>query len=249
VLARALALFICFMCWPSPARGDGPPEVGEPYRGRAVVVGSSSIHQAFGRVLARALEQRGYRVTRKGVASAGFARPDFRDMNAIMEALPVSRDTAVAFVYLGVNDGQALWLRPHERNGRRRPWLAWSDRRWSDIYEGRVRRFIDRICARGAERVVLLLPVDVVGERLQRRLERVRVVQAQAAAASRCGVAVATGGDRGRFQAGGRARRRRDGFHMTEHGARVVWARVRERALPSELYPELQAASEPASGM
>jgi hypothetical protein len=247
VLARALALSICFMCWPLLARG-GPPAV-EQHPGRAVIVGSSSIRQAFGRVLARALEQRGYRVTRKGVTSAGFARPDFRDMNAVVDSLAIGRETALALVYLGTNDAQSLWLAPHERNGARRPWLAWSDRRWSGVYERRVRRFIDRICARGVKRVVLLLPVDVVAPRLQRRLERVRGLQARAARASRCGVAVATSGDRGRFHAGGIARRGRDGFHMTEHGARVVWARVRERALPSALYPELEARAEPASGL
>lgn len=247
VCVSALVLLICIVCWPSLA--GARPAVDEQERARAVIVGSSSIRQAFGRVLARALEQRGYRVTRKGVTSAGFARPDFRDVNAIVDGVAIDRETELVFVYLGVNDAQALWLTPQERNGAQRPWLAWSDRRWNGIYERRVRRFIDRICARGAGRVVLLLPVDVAKPRLQHRLQRVRTLQAQAAAASICGVAVATRGDRGRFQAGGMARRRKDGFHMTEHGARVVWARVRERALPSALYAEGGPAAKPPSGM
>jgi hypothetical protein len=205
------------------------------------------MRQAFGRILARALEQRGYRVTLEGVTSAGFARPDFRDVNAILDGVAIDRETALVLVYLGINDAQALWLTPHERKTGARPWLAWSDRRWSGIYERRVRRFIARICARGAGRVVLLLPVDVVGPRLQHRLQRVRTLQARAAAASRCGVAVATRGDRGRFHAGGVARRRKDGFHMTEHGARVVWARVRERALASALYTPPEPAAEARS--
>ncbi|HTV17466.1 MAG TPA: hypothetical protein VMG12_02310 [Polyangiaceae bacterium] len=202
-------------------------------RGRAVIVGSSSVRQAFGRVLREGLERRGYRVTLEGVTSAGLARPDFRDMNAVMDHVPISRETALVLVYLGVNDAQALWLAPHERRSATRRWLAWSDRRWSRVYERRVRRFIDRICARGARRVVVLPPVDVVRPELDRRLRRVRQLQSRAAATSSCGTAVSTRGDRGRFALGGIARRRRDGFHMTEHGARVVWERVRERALES----------------
>lgn len=243
VSARALVLLLCLMGWPSQARG-GRPAVDE--RQRAAIFGSSSIHQAFGRVLARALEQRGYRVSRKGVTSAGFARPDFRDVNAIVDGMALDRETALLFVYLGVNDAQSLWLEPRERQGAPRPWLAWSNSRWSGIYERRVRRFIERVCARGVGRVVLLLPVDVVEARLQRKLERVRAAQARAAAASSCGVAIATGGDRGRFKAGGVARRRKDGFHMTEHGARVVWARVRERVLLAAHLPRRDAAARAA---
>lgn len=248
VSARALVLLLCFMWWPSLARGGQPEVDEEPFRSRAAIFGSSSIGQAFGRVLARALERRGYRVTRKGVSSAGFSRPDYRDVNAIVDGMAMDHETALLFVYLGVNDAQSLWLTPPERAGARRPWLAWSNPRWSGLYERRVHRFIERVCARGVKRVVLLLPVDVVEARLQRRLERVRVLQARAAARSSCGVAIATRGDRGRFAAGGKARRRKDGFHMTEHGARVVWARVRESALPAALLPQREAAADLSTG-
>jgi hypothetical protein len=154
-------------------------------------------------------------------------------MLALANELPIDDETAAVFVYLGVNDAQALRLLPHERRTVGRPWLGWRARGWSDIYERRTRRFIDRLCARGAQRVILLLPVDVVSERLQRRLDRIRRIQARAADASNCGEAIRTGGDWGRFNEGGIATRSRDGFHMTAHGARVVWKRIRAAALRS----------------
>ena len=149
----------------------------------ALLIGSSSVSQEFGGVIARALERQGYRVTRRGVTSAGFARPDYRDMHALMERLSIDRHTAVVIVYLGVNDAQSLWLTPPERASIGRRWLPWSDARWSRVYERRARRFVERICERGAGRVLVLLPVDVARERLQQRLQRIRRLQARAAAA------------------------------------------------------------------
>ena len=81
--------------------------------------------------------------------------------------------------------------------------------------------------------MLVLLPVDVTDDRLQRRLQRIRRLQARAAAATSCGTAIWTGGDAGRFDAAGLPRRRRDGFHMTRHGARLIWERIRVRALRS----------------
>jgi hypothetical protein len=223
--AYSLALSICTACLMSVATARASHPTGE-NRPEAVIVGSSSIRQAFGRVLAEALGHRGYHVTRRGVPSAGFARPDFRDVNAITESLHIGSSTAVVLVYLGLNDAQSLWLSAPERSRMGRRWLAWGDARWSSVYEQRVRRYLERICARGARRVLVLLPVDVARPALQRRLNRIRKLQARA-----CGSAVATAGDWNRFGAGGRERRRRDGFHMTEHGARVVWRRIREQTL------------------
>jgi hypothetical protein len=167
------------------------------------------------------------------VTSAGFARPDYRDMHAVMERLDIDEHTAAVLVYLGVNDAQSLRLTPRERAALGRRWLPWRDERWSRVYEQRARRFVERICERGAGRVLVLLPVDVARDRLQQRLQRIRRLQARAAAATSCGVAIWTDGDVGRLDAAGLSRRRRDGFHMTRHGARVVWERIRERALAS----------------
>jgi hypothetical protein len=200
-------------------------------RGEVWVVGSSSVNQAFGRLIARELRGRGYRVRRQGVTSAGLARPDFRDMRRIVEELPISKQTRAVFIYLGINDAQALWLYPWERTEARRKYLPWRDARWSSLYVRRARGFLERICRRGARRAVVILPVDVRRSRLQKRLKRIRALQAQAASTSSCGVALATGGDEGRYVVDGTALRLRDGFHLSRAGARVVWERIRAKAL------------------
>jgi hypothetical protein len=209
-------------------------------RGDALVVGSSSMNQAFGRLIARELESRGYRVTRKAVSAAGLARPDYRDMNQIMEELPISSSTAAVFVYLGMNDAQSIWLRPNERQAfGRGEYLPWTDERWHALYVQRAQEFFERICERGAQRAIVLLPVDVQRERLQRRLKRIRDLQAQAASSSSCAVALSTAGDLGRFDSSGAPLRKRDGLHLSASGAQAVWRRIQSEAL------RLVASAEP----
>jgi hypothetical protein len=235
---RLAALLLCLGCF-TRAGSAGAQEHGSRVRptGEALIVGSSSVRQAFGRILVRSLERRGYRVQLEGVTSAGLARPDFRDIHSIMDNLPVHRATAIVLLYLGTNDAQSLWLHPHERSASGRAWLAWGDPSWSRVYERRARRLFDRLCERGAGRVVAILPVDVEPARLQRRLQRIRKLQARAAVASKCAEAISTSGDWGRFEVGGKALRRRDGFHMTPQGARAVWNRIRRGALPLAAEP------------
>jgi hypothetical protein len=207
-------------------------------RGDALVVGSSSMNQALGRLIAHELERLGYRVTRRGVSAAGLARPDYRDMNQIVEELPISESTAAVFVYLGMNDAQALWLRPGEQLAFGREYLPWGDARWHDLYVQRATQFFERICERGAQRTIVLLPVDVKRERLQRRLKRIRDLQAQAASSSSCAVALSTSGDLGRFEAAGRSLRTPDGLHMSARGAHAVWGRIQNEALRLVARPE-----------
>jgi lysophospholipase L1-like esterase len=211
---------------------ESAPITATSTRGDALVVGSSSMNQALGRLITRELEQRGYRVTRKAVSAAGLARPDYRDMNQIMEQLPISESTAAVFVYLGMNDAQALWLRPGEQLAFGRMYLPWTDARWQALYAQRAQEFFERICERGAQRAIVLLPVDVKRERLQRRLKRIRDLQAQAASSSSCAVALSTAGDLGRFDsASGGPLRKRDGLHMSASGANAVWRRIQAEAL------------------
>jgi lysophospholipase L1-like esterase len=202
-----------------------------------VVIGSSSMNQALGRLIAHELERLGYRVTRKGVSAAGLARPDYRDMNQVVEELPISESTAAVFVYLGMNDAQALWLRPDEQAAFGREYLPWGDARWHELYVQRATQFFERICERGAQRTIVLLPVDVKRERLQRRLARIRELQARAASSSSCAVALSTAGDLGRFEAGG-SLRKRDGLHLSSRGAHAVWGRIQDEALRLVARPE-----------
>jgi hypothetical protein len=200
-------------------------------RGDALIVGSSSMNQALGRLLESELERLGYRVTRKAVSAAGLARPDYRDMNAILEELPISASTAAVFVYIGMNDAQSIWLRPGEQLAFGRTYLPWTDARWQGLYVQRAQEFFERICERGAQRAIVLLPVDVKRERLQNRLKRIRELQAQAASSSSCAVALSTAGDLGRFDSAGASLRKRDGLHMSARGAHAVWRRIQAEVL------------------
>ena len=195
------------------------------------MIGSSSVGQSLGRVIERELSERGYHVSRKGVSSAGLSRPDHRDMQRLVEDLPISRKTAAVFVYLGVNDAQALWLRPRERGPSGREYLPWSDERWSGLYAERARQLVERICQRGARHAFVVLPVDVKRERLQQRLDRIRKLQARAVARTSCGVALTTTGDERSFDAAESPLRRHDGFHLTARGAEVVWERIRAKTV------------------
>lgn len=226
---RLLAALATLVGWGAPAESAAAPPSATPTE--AVLVGSSSFNQSFGHIIEQELERRGYRVTRKGVDGAGLARPDFHDMNQVLDALPVDRDTAAVFVYLGVNDAQDAWLYPHERGSQGLPSVAFGSADWDGLYARRARAFLEHICQRGARQAFVLLPVDVQQPELQRRLIRIRELQAQAAAATTCALAVRTAGDEGRFEVAGQATRLPDGFHMSARGARIVWERIAEQVL------------------
>jgi hypothetical protein len=192
----------------------------------AVLVGSSSFNQSFGQLIERELARRGYQVTRKGVSGAGLARPDFQDMNQVLEALPVGDDTAAVFVYIGVNDAQAVWLYPHERANAAVTAVPFGAADWDAVYARRTRDFLHRICQRGARKAIVLLPVDVNRPELQQRLQRIREIQVKAAAETSCAAVVQTAGDEGRFEVAGLPTRLPDGYHMSERGAQLVWDRI-----------------------
>lgn len=209
-------------------------------RGTVVLFGSSSMRGMLGHVIAKDFEQLGFDVMRRGVVSAGLARPDFRDISQILRMLPIVQPSTSVLLYVGVNDAKALWLRPEERAARNdSPWLRWNDARWESIYEARMVDLINAQCERGAKHMFVLPPADVDREPLQFQLERVRMVQQRAAQASKCGRHIPTTGDRGQFEIDGRSLRSRDGVHMSRTGAHRVWDRIRPRVLAVLGYPDL----------
>jgi hypothetical protein len=233
-VARSWIAALAACAWfstPATSSAESRPASVDIRPAEAVLVGSSSFNQAFGHILAHALERRGYQVTRKGVSGAGLARPDYKDMNQVLEALPIGSNTAVVFVYLGVNDAQSVWLYPSERGASGPTSLPFGAADWDAVYAQRTREFLDRICQRGARRAVVLLPVDVDRPGMQRRLDRIRDLQARAAAETSCAVAVATAGDAGQFETEGVPKRLPDGYHMSAHGARIVWQRIEPQVL------------------
>jgi hypothetical protein len=227
-LVSALALWAAVAASRTPSAGDSAALERSP---AAVLIGSSSFSQDFGHLIERELTRRGYQVTRKGVPGAGLARPDFHDMVLEAEALPIDAETAAVFVYIGVNDAQALWLRSDERSDPESTWLPFASEGWNTVYTRRVRAFLERMCQRGAQRAIVLLPVDVDRPELQERLLHIRELQVQAAAATTCAVAVQTAGDAGQFELAGERKRLPDGFHMTALGARAIWERIEPEVL------------------
>ncbi len=226
-VARWIAALSCCLslALPKESAAESPAGV-ELGKGDAVLIGSSSFNQSFGRLIAHELERMGYQVTRKGVSGAGLARPDYRDMNLVLESLPIGDTTAAVFVYLGVNDAQAVWLYPDERGTSGVASVPFGGPDWDAVYARRTREFLERICERGAQRAVVLLPVDVNRTGMQRRLERIRELQALAASQTSCAAAVQTAGDEGDFEVAGVSKRLPDGYHMSSRGARVVWQRI-----------------------
>jgi hypothetical protein len=232
-LRRTIAMLACCTAWAAIGTARTADALGAQAatQREAVLVGSSSFAQPFGFVIAHQLERWGYRVARKGVPGAGLARPDFRDMNRVLDTLPISAKTDVVVVYLGVNDAQSLWLYPEERELGGAAMLPFGTPAWEARYEGRALNFYQRICERGARRAIVLLPVDVDRPQLEQRLKRVRELQLQAAARSSCASVLSTAGDAASFEARGLARRLADGFHLSPYGADLVWERIRGHVL------------------
>lgn len=199
-----------------------PPDV--------LILGSSSVNGALGRLIESELTHAGMRPERRGRSSSGFARPDFFDWESEIASLGDLRAMRGVIVYAGGNDGQAIRLREREiapeargdrRARRRAEWIPWQDEaRWRDVYRARVQAFVDALCAAGARRVVVLLPAEGENEGWSERMRRIHELQAAGVAATRCGVAVDPRG--GRLRTGATV----DGVHLSRSGARAVWERV-----------------------
>lgn len=204
--------------------------ITRPAPGSMILFGSSSMNGVFGHLIAEDFSVLGFDVTRKGISSAGLARPDFKDIPQILGGFPIRKSSTSVLLYIGGNDAQSIWLRPEERTAEDvKPWVFWRDERWPAIYEARMTKLIKSLCDRGAQHAFVLPPADVTLPRLQTRLERVRQMQQRAVKATQCGRFISTGGDHGRFEVAGQSLRAPDGVHMNRVGATLVWTRIRER--------------------
>jgi hypothetical protein len=194
-------------------------------RDAVIIFGSSSINDFFGHIIEEDVVSLGLRVVRRGLPSAGLARPDFRDVMSELEDLPLEAARAVV-LYFGGNDAQALWLRPAERKRPDDTWMKWNDEGWSALYERRVVDLVEAVCASGVPKAIVLAPADVARDALQARLDRIRDLQRTAASRTSCGRFVATSG-RNLLSPGGEGLYAADGIHMSRVGAQVLWERLR----------------------
>ncbi len=198
-----------------------PPDV--------LIVGSSSVNGALGRLIESELARAGMRPERRARSSSGFARPDFFDWEAEVPNLGDLRALRGLVVYAGGNDAQAIRLReaelPAEARGRRptqrEEWIVWrEEERWRPVYQSRVRAFVDALCTAGARRVLVLLPAEGENESWSSRMERIQALQEAGTRGSRCGRVIDPRGVRVREGA------TLDGIHLSRTGARAVWDRV-----------------------
>jgi hypothetical protein len=214
-MARLLTTLLLVLLVPRAAHAQGE---------QALLIGSSSVNGAVGRTIERELGGVGIRLRRHARSASGFARPDFFDWRQEAARLgPLDRYRAV-LVLTGGNDGQSLRVQPEERGQGedRLRWIDWRDEaRWRSTYAQRVRGVVDELCARGAPRVVVLLPVDGGREGWWRRMIRVRDGMAAGVRGSRCGVVVDASARGETFDS-------LDGVHLSWRGATRMWARIGE---------------------
>ncbi len=209
-------------------------KVRKQFRNEIVVMGSSSVRGMMGRVFMGNLVDSGFVARRVGKSASGLARLDYHDWIAELRNLPINKRTLAVMVYVGVNDPQGIWLRPDERNPPGNKWRHWNHSQWRDIYRGRVVELINALCMAGVPDVIMLTPADVRWRSLQARLVRIRRLQIQGARDSACGHAISSSGDSlFLFEDDERIRPRRlkDGYHMTNYGAQVVFDRIRPRLM------------------
>lgn len=186
-----------------------------------VLIGSSSVNGALGRMIESELETAGLRVERHGRSSTGLARPDFFDWQDEAGTLHGLEAMRGVVVYMGGNDTQALRLRREESPEGTRgeaSWIAWRDEaRWVEIYTARTHALVDALCDAGAPRVMWVLPTDGDREGWADRIHRIQDAQAAGVRGTTCGVVVDPRGLRITD------RSTSDGVHLTRTGARDVW--------------------------
>jgi len=197
-----------------------------------LIIGSSSINGALGRLIESEVATAGMHPQRIGHSSSGFSRPDFFDWEAEVPQLGDLHALRGIVIYIGGNDAQAVRLReselpatptrtPRARRDRAGEWIVWRDEAtWSARYQARVTAFVSALCTGGVPRVVFLLPAQGENEHWTERMTRVRNLQEAGTRATRCGVAIDPSAVRAR--PGSTV----DGIHLSRTGAHAVWDRV-----------------------
>lgn len=197
----------------APRAPEAPPDV--------LLIGSSSVNGALGRLIEAEIERAGLRVTRDGHPSTGFSRPDFYDWEAQIPRLGDLTRLRGLVVYLGGNDAQAFRFRSNEvpaGTPESRQWIQFRDEaRWSEAYRRRTRQFVEALCNAHARKVVIVPPIDGDTSSHSERIRRVQRLQIEGTNGTRCGVVADPSEVRlGPAQAG-------DGVHLNREGARAVW--------------------------
>ena len=226
-------MFAALVCLIASAAGSAqrrrvprvPPDV--------LIIGSSSINGALGRLIESEVARAGMHPQRVGHSSSGLARPDFFDWDAEIPNLGDLHTLRGIVIYMGGNDAQAVRLRESElppppadaprrrRRDRAGEWIIWrNEAEWSARYQARVTAFVSALCTGGVPKVIFLLPAQGENEHWTERMTRVRNLQAAGTRATRCGVAIDPSAVRARVGS------TVDGVHLSGSGAHAVWDAV-----------------------
>jgi hypothetical protein len=213
-----------------------------------LIIGSSSINGALGRLIETEVARAGMHPQRVGHSSSGLARPDFFDWDAEIPNLGDLHTLRGIVIYMGGNDAQAVRLReselppppadaPRRRRDRTGEWIIWrNEAEWSARYQARVTAFVSALCTGGVPKVIFLLPAQGENEHWTERMTRVRNLQAAGTRATRCGVAVDPSAVRAR--PGSTV----DGVHLSGSGAHAVWD-----AVGTQILDHLRSVPAPAA--
>lgn len=203
---------------PSGARASGP---------RVLIIGSSTMGGALGRLLLNQFESAGLRAFRKAKASSGLARPDFFDWPTVAGDLQREHRPDATVVMFGGNDGQSLYM------GKRStpPWVRWHEPEWYETYSQRVRQFADAVAPNGEHVYWIGMPV-VKSSKLNNKVQRMNKIYTAEMMRRRNGSFLDTtpvfsspeGKYLDRVVIGGKRVKVRapDGVHLTMAGARLL---------------------------
>ena len=195
---------------------------------RVLLVGASSMQFAIGQALeAQLAAYEGLSIRRFGKASTGLARPEEFNWPARLDELLAAHRPELVIVNFGGNDAQNIPLPRKQR-------AVFGTAAWDEVYGERVADFVTRIRARGAQAVMLGMPI-MRSPKFSERMLRLNEVTQQAT--RRAGgiyldqwdlAATPDGQYRERVEEAGRSRPMRlgDGIHYTDAGGRYVVARL-----------------------
>jgi len=195
---------------------------------RVLLVGASSMQFAIGQALeAQLAAYEGLSIRRFGKASTGLSRPEEFNWPARLEELLEAHRPELVIVNFGGNDAQNIPLPRKQR-------AVFGTAAWDEVYGERVADFVTRIRARGAQAVMLGMPI-MRSPKFTERMLRLNEVTQQAT--RRAGgiyldqwdlASTPDGQYRERVEEAGRSRpmRLEDGIHYTDAGGRYVVARL-----------------------
>lgn len=214
---------------PLPSPGQSARVVPRPRR--VLLVGASSIQFAIGQALEKQLTAyEGLEIFRFGKASTGLARPEEFSWPTRLEQLLDQHKPDLVIANFGGNDAQNIPLPNNQR-------AEFNTAAWDTLYGERVADFVLRIRARGAQAVMIGMPLMRSPSFSKRML---RLNQVTRDATERAGgiyldqwdlAALPDGSYRERVEEGQKSRpmRLEDGIHFTDPGGRYVVSRLLRR--------------------